>query len=159
MDVSSIISIIAAGIILVLVEIFLIPGTTIMGIIGYAMIVVGVVLSYTQFPNSNIGHFTLAGTSIATGILLYLSYKVYTSRRLSLNEVIDGRVNVLEDGLVQTGDIGKAVTFLRPHGKADFGDNRLEVFAQDEYIDAGTEVTVIKIENNKIFVKPTYKIT
>jgi len=51
------------------------------------------------------------------------------------------------------GAIGVAVTTLRPSGKAQFGDEFLDVIAEGDYVNPGSRVQVIEIEGNRIVVK------
>ena len=46
------------------------------------------------------------------------------------------------------------MTRLSPSGNAAFGENTYEVKAIDNMIEPQTEVVVVMIEDNKIFVKP-----
>jgi len=51
------------------------------------------------------------------------------------------------------GAIGVAVTTLRPSGKAQFGEEFLDVIAEGDYVNPGSRVQVIEIEGNRIVVK------
>jgi len=154
MDIYLVLAVIVLGILLVVLEILVIPGTTVVGAVGGILMGTGVVLAYTTQQNIMIGHYTLAGTSVATVILLYWAYKVLRSKKYSLYDVIDGQVNVLEEGVVKIGDEGVTLGSLRPEGKALINQQRLAVFSQGEMIDVDTRIEVIKINGNKIIVKP-----
>jgi membrane-bound ClpP family serine protease len=154
MDIYLVLAVIVLGILLVVLEILVIPGTTVVGAVGGILMGTGVVLAYTTQQNIMIGHFTLAGTSVATIILLFWAYKVLRSKKYSLYDVIDGQVNVLEEGVVKIGDEGLTLGSLRPEGKALINHQRLAVFSQGEMIDVDTRIEVIKISGNKIIVKP-----
>lgn len=154
MDIYLVLAIIVLGILMVVLEILVIPGTTVVGIIGGVLMGTGVVLAYGTQDNAMIGHYVLAGTSVATVILLYWSYIVLRSKKYSLYDVIDGKVNELESGLVNVGDEGVTLSTLRPEGKARINDKTFAVFSQGEMIDANVSITVLKINGNKIIVKP-----
>lgn len=154
MDIYLVIALIVLGILLVILEILVVPGTTVIGIIGGILMATGVVLAYTTQENVAIGHYTLAGTSVATVILLYWAYKVLRSQKYSLYDVIDGQVNVLEPDTVKVGDEGITIGTLRPSGMARINGHRFEVSSQGDMIPTDTQITVIKINGNKIFVKP-----
>ncbi len=154
MDIYLVIALIVLGVLLVVLEILVVPGTTVIGIIGGILMGVGVILAYSTQEDAMIGHYTLAGTSVATVILLYWAYKVLRSKKYSLYDVIDGQVNVLEPGTVKVGDEGITLGYLRLGGKANINGHRLEVFSQSEMIPADTRIEVIKIDGNKIIVKP-----
>ncbi len=154
MDIYLVIAVIILGVLLVVLEILVVPGTTVIGIIGGLLMGTGVVLAYTTQENAVIGHYTLAATSVATAILLYWSYRVLKSKKFSLYDVVDGQVNVLDDGLIAVGDQGITLGYLRPGGTAQIKGHRLEVFSQGDMISAETRIEIIKIEGYKIIVKP-----
>ena len=52
------------------------------------------------------------------------------------------------------GSDGKTITRLAPMGKVLFGDVAVECTARNGLIDPGQDVTVILIDDNKIYVKP-----
>ena len=154
MDIYLILALIVLGILLVVLEILVVPGTTVIGIIGGVLMGVGVILAYTTQEDKMVGHYTLTGTSVATVILLYWAYKVLRSKTYSLYDVVDGQVNVLEEGTVSIGDEGVTIGYLKPAGNAQINGHKLEVFSQDDMIAANTRIVVIKINGNKIIVKP-----
>ena len=51
------------------------------------------------------------------------------------------------------GAIGVSVTTLRPAGKAQFGDEFLDVVAEGDYVEPGKRLQIIEIEGNRIVVK------
>ena len=51
------------------------------------------------------------------------------------------------------GAMGVAATPLRPAGKAQIGEDFLDVVAEGDYVNAGSRVQVIEIEGNRIVVK------
>ena len=152
MNLAFIAGIIILGLVIIMVEVFLVPGTTIIGVIGGIIVVVGVYLSYSEH-GVKVGNVTLAISGAATGILLYLGFKAYTSRKFSLNDTLEGKVNVLDESLAVVGDKGVTASYLRPNGKAIINDRKIEVYSRGEYIESGVEVEVVKIQGNKIFVK------
>lgn len=154
MDIYLVLAIIVLGILLVVLEILVIPGTTVVGIVGGVLMGTGVILAYSTQENIIVGHYVLAGTSLATVVLLYWSYKVLKSQKYSLYDVIDGKVNELEAGLINVGDEGVTLSALRPEGKARINEKTFAVFSQGEMIDVNVNITVIKINGNKIIVKP-----
>lgn len=157
MDIYLILGLILFGILLVVAEIFIVPGTTIVGVIGGVIMVAGVVLGYTQQDNMLIGHAILAGTSVVTVVLAYLAYRALQTSSYSLSDTVSSKVNLLDDNTIHIGDTGVTVNVLRPSGKALINDIKFEVFSVDGYIDSDTSVTVTKIEGNKIWVRAVDK--
>ncbi len=60
-----IISLLAIGLGLIIVELVFIPGTTVVGLLGLIFSIVGIVISYSHFGN-DIGFYILLGTLITT---------------------------------------------------------------------------------------------
>jgi len=143
---------IAVGFLFLLLEILVLPGTTVAGIIGFAMIGIGVWQAYAVFGGTA-GTLTLIGAAILSIIFLYFALKSKTWDRASLKSNINGRVNVVEENTIQKGDTGKTISRLAPMGKAMINNNYYEVRTKGEYIDQGTEIEVVKIDVNKITVK------
>ena len=54
---------------------------------------------------------------------------------------------------LQAGDVGEAITRLRPAGKARFGDAIVDVVATGEFLDAGTPVEIIEIHGGRVVVR------
>lgn len=153
MDVWVVAAVIAFGLLLILVEVFLIPGTTFVGLVGTMVVIAGVVVAYVDH-GTKAGNIAFGISAVASGILVYIGFKAYTSRKFSLNDVIDGKVNELEDTEIRPGEKGETITNLRPNGKAIFGDKKIEVYSLGEFIDDRQPIEVAKISGNKIFVKP-----
>lgn len=150
-----IIFLIILGILLFLVEFLIVPGITIAGIGGAISIITGIVLTfYYQGPVS--GLIVLICTALLIGLTIVFMLKAGTWRRLMLNKAIDGKVDFvrMEEGRIKTGDKGKTITRLNPMGKVMVGDEYYEAKALDELIDQNSDVEIVKIESNKIIVKP-----
>jgi membrane-bound ClpP family serine protease len=99
------------------------------------------------------GSIILASTLVATCILLYAGFKTYSSGKIALKDVSEGKATTLEDAFAHVGDEGITTSYLRPNGKAMINGNKLEVYSLGEYIEGNKKVKVVKIAENKIFVK------
>ena len=148
-----ILTIILLGLILVFLEIFLIPGTTLFGIVGGIALVIGVILIYSNYGN-RYGNIAAAATGVACVIAVVAGFKVIQSNKLAMKAEIKGRVNELEKHLYEVGDKGVTVSELRPAGKGMFSGVKVDVYSNGEYIQRDTEIQIIRIANDKIFVKP-----
>lgn len=152
MSLTLIIILIIAGLLFLLLEVLVIPGTTLVGAAGLALIAFSVWESYHVF-GSPTGHFVLLGTIVLTILTIYLSLKSKTWNRIMLKTEIDGRVNEIEAGQVNVGDTGMTVSRLAPSGKAIFNDTHFEVHTTGDFIDQETEIEITHLQDNKIFVK------
>ena len=69
-----IISLLAIGLSLIIVELVFIPGTTVVGFLGLIFTIVGIVVSYRHFGN-DIGFYILIGTGVTTLVALFFSFR------------------------------------------------------------------------------------
>lgn len=151
MTLTSIILLILLGIFLLMLEILFVPGM-VLGFISVILMIVGIIFSYKDY-GTTIGTIVLAGTAITTAIAVYMAFKSNIWKKLGVQSAIDGKANVLEEGAVNIGDSGKTISRLNPIGKAFINKLQLEVQAQDGFIDEEKEVTIVKIQHNKIYVR------
>lgn len=147
-----IITIIVIGLIFLLLEILVVPGTTVVGFVGAAMMAFGVYSTYANF-GSAAGTYTLAGTLVFSIGSLVLALKSNTWKKAMLGTEVDGRVNTIEPERVKPGDEGITISRLNPMGKALINEEYYEVSSKDNLIDPNMKIVVIKVDGNKIIVK------
>ena len=154
MNLVSILAIIIVGIIFIFVEFFFIPGFSIFSILGAIVAGIGIYLGYNQYGQST-GNWMLIASAIATGIVMYIGYKRAQSKKWALKTEINSRVNDESIAHLSVGDKGTTITNLRPEGKATFAtEDRQTVYSLGEFIEKDSAIEIIKIDHNKIFVKP-----
>jgi membrane-bound serine protease (ClpP class) len=165
----------AAGVILILLEIFVIPGFGVPGIAGIICCVIGLLailvdnspgkLPIPQTPvdwaDFTDGFFALSCGFLAAvvgGLVLsrYLP-KVPLANKLMLAPVTTSlNAAVASDSPVShinVGDVGKAVTLMHPVGKVRFADGIFEATADGTIIASGATVRVLKREGNHLVVE------
>jgi len=147
-----IIILIVIGLILFIVEVFFIPGTTVVGILGFILTALGVFLAYRQYSVMT-GHITLAITVICIVTLMIIAAKSNLWTKLSNQSALEGRANEVETKDIQIGDTGIAIASIKPIGKARIHDMNYEVKSLGELINTGEKVEVIKISGNQIIVR------
>ncbi len=148
----TVISLIFFGLALIVVEIIFVPGTTLVGVVGFLFVLVGVGLSFKYF-GAETGWVTVGCTAVAGGILLYFSFSANVWGRFSLRSSNTARVNEGELDELQVGTEGKTVSALRPVGKAELNNKTFEVKTLGEYLEAGKRIRIIKILSNQIIVE------
>ncbi len=146
-----IIILIVLGVLFLLLEILVIPGTTLAGIVGFGLLFVGLWQAYASKGIIE-GHITLGATLVATVIILYYSFKAGTWKRMALKTTSDGKMDQLQGISIKEGDMGLSVSRLAPSGKAMINNDIVEVHTYGEFIDQEKEITVISVKNNKIIV-------
>jgi membrane-bound ClpP family serine protease len=145
---------IGVGFLFLLLEILVLPGTNIAGVVGFVMLAIGIWQAYAVYGGMA-GTITLLVTLFLSAVALYFALKSNTWNRAALHKSSDSKVNLVDADKIKSGDRGKTVSRLAPMGKAEFNGEYYEVNALGQFIDPGTEIEVVKIENNKITVKKT----
>lgn len=143
---------IIVGLIFLILEILVVPGTTFVGIIGFILIVIGIWQSFSVYGNIA-GSITLGSCILLTLITLYYSLRSNTWKKFMLKTDIKSKVNVIDEKKIKVGDTGKTVSRLAPAGKALINNVFYEVHTNGGFIDEGQEIIILKINFNKIYVK------
>ncbi len=140
------------GIALFLLEIFILPGFGIVGLMALAMQAYGVYSAYLL--DADAGLYALLFCILADAVIVIIGVKQVVSGKYSVQKNSDGKLpSITEKTAITIGDVGLTSTPLRPNGKVDFGMDRIEVFSQNEFIESGVAVRVIHIKEDKIIVK------
>ncbi len=147
-----IIALITIGLVLLVVEVIFIPGTTVVGILGLIFMTVAVVISYRHFGN-DVGLYVLLGSSVSTVALIIYSFRSGAWEKYSLKDSIRSKVNEGLTDRLSIGDQGTTISTLRPSGKAEFNNEIFEVRTFGHYIKPGTRVRIVSIENLQIVVE------
>ncbi len=156
------------GIILLIVEIFVIPGFGVAGISGIFLIIASLVLAtianvrfdFSNVPFDNIAtSFILVVVSIFIALILsyYLTKSIFGSTKFALALQA---TQPSEEGYVATtinlnlliGKEGVASTILRPAGKIIIDDDEFDAVTREAYIEKGSAVKVIKTKNAQLVV-------
>jgi membrane-bound ClpP family serine protease len=148
-----IVILILVGILMMLIEILVIPGTGVAGIIGFGLMVAGIWLAYSSEGTME-GHITLAVTLGVSMLGLLVSLRSKTWKKAMLSTEIDSKVRTIDPQNVKVGDRGQTISRCAPMGKALFKDKFYEVSAYSDFIDQDKDIEIIKISGNKIFIKP-----
>ncbi|GHM99703.1 hypothetical protein WSM22_11930 [Cytophagales bacterium WSM2-2] len=148
-----VISLILFGLALIVAEIIFVPGTTLVGVLGFAFLIIGTGLSFNYF-GSAIGWLTVGGTAVSSAVILYYSFSANVWGKLSLKSFNDSKVNEGEMDQLTVGTEGLTTSALRPVGKAEINNKTYEVKTVGEYLDSGKRIRIIKILSHQIFVEP-----
>src|SRR5690554_1306563 len=89
------------GLILVLIEFFLVPGSTIIGVIGLVIMAIAVAFAFKSQGNK-VGLLFLSIGFLSALIALWFGIRLYRSRKLSVNAQIDSR-SYLQEETVEIG--------------------------------------------------------
>ena len=158
------------GIILLGFELFVIPGFGIAGIAGLLFIAAGAILALQDFviPDPSFpwqaellvkNTLHVLGAFFMAIILAFLGLR-YILPRLSLviqgpyldTTLKDSHADSVEAGGANVGDLGIAMTFLRPSGKVKIKTEIFDVITEGEFMQKGTPVKISEIKGNRIIV-------
>jgi membrane-bound ClpP family serine protease len=153
MDLFFILLFLIGGLILIILELVAIPGTTIAGLSGLAMVIYGIFRVYSEY-GVTWGTISLFVTLFICAILLVYSLRAKTWKRFALDKAIDGKVNELKQEDFKVGDRGITITRLASAGNVEINGQRIEAFTTASYLDPNTEIEIERIEGTKIFVRP-----
>jgi membrane-bound ClpP family serine protease len=138
------------GLVLIAVEIFFVPGSTFVGVIGGLVLIASIVCAFI-YLDTTIAWALFAGTTVASVVLGYFAFRPNTWKKIAVNSTIDGKIIDEVQGF-QTGLQGITLTPCNPIGKAKFGDKIEEVYSLIDFIDTNTQIKIESVKENKIFV-------
>ncbi len=160
------------GLILIAVEIFVLPGFGIAGLLGILFSFTGLVLSLIENvvfnfdgiqPEKIMTALTTVIIALFAGFMLslFLSKQMFTAQhgpfsRLSLNEVQEkeqGFIGVDTSMKSLKGKTGTAYTVLRPSGKVQIDGRIYDAVSNVGMIDRGSTIVVVKDEAAQLYVE------
>ena len=158
-----------AGLVLVGLEIFVIPGFGVAGITGMGALVISLILmmlnndafDFSFVPSNQLISAiiaTLAGMVGFVVMLLFGSARLFDSKvfqRITLSETQQKDQGFTSKTIRESflGRRGTAYTVLRPSGKVMIEGNIYDAFTRGDYVDQGVEIEVIEEGTNSLKVK------
>jgi len=150
------IALIIVGVLLIIAEVYLIPGMNVVGILGALMMLTAVGMSYMNAGLIG-GVMAMAGASVLTGGALWFLWKSGAWERFVLRSSLKTDEGLLaregEQRARYLGKPGIAVTPLRPTGVAEIDGERIEVVTEGDFISAGSRIKVVAMDRRKYFVR------
>lgn len=158
------------GIILIVMEVFVVPGFGITGISGIVCICAAVILGLIEHYTFSLSHLNsdalwssmiifLSGILLAVAAVCWLTSRhgpkwLRRHTELLLTQRVDkGYIGVDMEPRKFIGHEGAAVTDMRPAGKIEIDGEILDAVAIQGFIYAGSKVRVIKYENAQVYVR------
>ena len=154
-----------AGVLLLIVEVFVIPGFGVFGIAGIILMIAGLFLGLiSDLPLIDgdilaMAVMQLAGAFVLSGIMIFLLAKTLPKTKIWNKLILKDNINA-KSGYTSNKKFahllkkeGKALTDLRPAGTVIINDRRYDAVTQGEYIEKDNKIKVIEIEGSKIVVK------
>jgi membrane-bound serine protease (ClpP class) len=137
------------GLILLGVEIFVIPGFGVAGILGIIMIIASLFLALVgTTPFWDIQDISIAIIQLSSALVLSIIFIAILAKYLPktsfFNRLVLSEEETVERGFVSypsekelIGVIGKALTTLRPAGSAELNGKKVDVVADWDYVEKG----------------------
>lgn len=147
----------AIGLLLLLAEVFLIPGFGLAGIGGAAAILASIFLTFGNIVQATYSILIALGLSIAGFFLLirfipstraWRKFILFTKQEKELGYTVGTK-----DLKRLTGKEGIAITPLRPSGIVEANGKKLNALTRGEYVNSNTKIKIISVEGNKIVVE------
>lgn len=174
-------AIFVVGVIFILLDIFLFPGTFIMGITGVFMVLGSLLFSmidrftWQDWKADEVSVdfwavFAGPATALSIGLLGSIALFAFLMRyvpnlpfltRYFLPETVEGGSGVLENEpghQSMVGWTGVAETDLRPSGKAIFDQKEWDVTAESSFVKAGTDLRIVSEDGMRVVVKAIEKV-
>ena len=148
-----ILALLIIGLALIVVEVVFVPGTTLVGILGVIFLGAAIMSSYRNY-GTEVGFYVLIGTAAVTAVALFFSFRSQAWSRFANNSAIKSKVNEGLTTPLALGDEGIAISTLKPMGKVRFKGKEFEVKTLGDYVDVGTRVKIVHLQENQIIVKP-----
>ena len=161
-----------AGLICLLIEVFVLPGTAVFGLAGGGMIITSLVLASQTFvlprnayQMTHVRNSLLLLTTAGAGIVVlavlinrYLPHAPMFNRLMQAPptpeevSILNQRESVAHLGHL-LGALGRTTTPLLPSGKAIFDDQIVDVIADGEVVERNQQVRVVEVRGNRVLVR------
>ena len=156
------------GVGLILVELFVLPGFGVAGITGIVCVLGALVLSLIgnvglRFPPMD-ALWSAFGTLASSLVLLVLAAVVlgrFLPRSARLNQLVlapelssAGGYTSAHTHAELLGQVGRALTPLRPSGVVEIEGDRVDVVTAGEFVGTGTPVKVVRVRGSRVEVRP-----
>ena len=152
MEVFIIVSLILAGLLLFIVEVFLIPGISIAGIASAICLLYATYYAFdTLGPIA--GFITLIASVLSGIAIIVWVMHSKTMDKLSLKKTLDYKIDPLKGTHIRIGDKGIAITRLALIGNANFNGHIIEVRSADGLIDENTPIYVERMVEGTVIVR------
>jgi membrane-bound serine protease (ClpP class) len=160
------------GIILVMVEIFAIPGFGVAGIAGIIAMITGLTLSLIdnvvfedpEFTGEGLGILMKSLSLVLVAVLLGVILSLWATRKLltstafgnlslkSEQRTEEGYIGVETEQQSLVGEEGVAHTVLRPSGRVMIQDKLYDAKSEYGFIERGEAIRVIRYETGQVYV-------
>ena len=163
------------GLVLVLMEVFVLPGFGVAGVTGIILMLSALGLATVGLADGGLPSTgedwvrlgtkmsqylfgMIGGVVLAFTIARYLPHMPYANRLMLLppgeqaHRTVEAMPGVAEAAAL-LGAVGLTMTVLRPAGSVQFGDRYVDVVSDGSFVPAGARVQVVEVEGTRIVVR------
>ena len=152
MGILFIIALVISALLLLLVELFVIPGSSLAAILSAICLTWAVAYAFINI-SALAGIITLIIALILGSCVLITCMRSKTLDKVALTEEVSSTVDRSVAAQVQVGDKGYAVTRLALIGNAEINGHVVEVRSADGFLNEKTPVVVTCVTDNEIIVQ------
>lgn len=155
MDWTILIILLVSGLFLIAVEILFVPGVTVFGVLGNLLLIAGIIYAFLYLPTAY-ALLVMFGSFLFVAAFTIWFFKYGIKKRLALKERESKKSGFKPYRLNYEQFLGKngvAISPLRPVGKIEIENEILSAVSEGDFIEQNREVTVVKVEGNKVVVK------
>jgi len=144
------------GVLLIVAEVYLVPGFNIVGICGALFILFAIGYSFTEAGATG-GLISLIGAAIVCGGVFYFMWQAGAWDRFVLSTNLGRDDSAVaresEQRARYLGKTGIALSPLRPTGIAEIDSERIEVATEGDFIASGSRIRVVAMDRRRYFVR------
>lgn len=155
------------GVVLIMAEIFVLPGFGVAGIAGLILVVGSLFAALVgnvgfRFPSGDAIGDAVATMAVTLVLLVVLMFSLarYLPRserfsQLVLSPDLGSAIGYTSADTIETllGQTGRTLTPLRPSGCAEIEGDRVDVITSGEYIPSGATVRVVRVRGSRVEVR------
>lgn len=158
------------GVVLIMLEVFVIPGFGIAGIAGLLLVVAGLVLSMLgnvmfDFSGVPMNETVLALLTVLLSIIIAFTVSIFLANKLLSNKKIYSKMaltatldtdngNIGVDASINNlvGKTGYALTVLRPSGRVEIDNEIYDAISKSAFIDRKQPISVVGVDAGQVIV-------
>jgi membrane-bound serine protease (ClpP class) len=141
----------------VLLELHVVPGHGVPGLLGILALLSAIVLAF-GLPFAFVTAQSLAIAIVLTAVVFFFAARLFPQNafmnRLAFTGVQGKDYIAAPDRRALIGAAGFATSYLRPAGYAAINGQKVDVLTEGEFVSAGTPIVVTRVEGARIFVRP-----
>jgi membrane-bound serine protease (ClpP class) len=139
------------GLALIAIEVFVIPGFGLIGVLGIAGVVGSAYLAYSEL-DTPYAALTIVGGIVGAGVMFWFVPRTKLGKSMVLETQTLGSAPNPELEKLQDRE-GVALTTLRPAGSVEIDERPVDVVTDGEYVEAGKRVRVVRVEGGRVVVE------